>query len=59
MAKRNYVPKYKWKLVKNGTHSGYWRKGRPKGKKIKTDKYPVKLYPRRDENGRILGYKSK
>ena len=54
------VKSHKWKRGKSGTHPGYWRKKRTKGKIHTTDKKPVKLYVVRDKKtGFIMGYKPK
>lgn len=54
-----YIKPHRWKRGKNKRHPGYYRKKRPKGKKKIISKKPVKLYPIRDEYGRILGYSNK
>jgi len=59
MVKRHYVPGHGWSRGRNKTHPGYYRNTRPKGRKIKLDKKPVRMYARRDRNGYIIGYSSR
>jgi len=53
----NYVPTHRWNQAKTKVRVGYWRRDRPVSKIRKVDKKPVRLYPIRDANGMILGYK--
>ena len=53
----HYVPGYKWKLGRKGTHPGYKRKNRPKGKKRILSRPPDNLRLVRDEYGQWKGYK--
>ena len=53
---KGYSRRDRGKLIKVPRHH---RKKRPIGKKRIVDKKPVRLYAIRDENGHILGYKSK
>ncbi len=55
----SYVPRHPWSLGKTGTHPGYWRKNRPKGKKLIVSKIPTELYSVRDEQGFYRGWKRK
>jgi len=58
MVKKHYVPRHKWSNSKTGSHPGYWRKTRPKGKKVKIEKKIIRGRIRRDQKtGYILGYK--
>jgi len=52
-----YVPSHKWKLGKDGTHPGYYRKKRPIGKKRIIGKNVYRYKNIRDEHGHILGIK--
>jgi len=53
------VPAYKWSKGRNGTHPGYTRKKRPKGKRVIVAKQPTRLYQARDEYGRRLGFRTR
>ena len=59
MAKgKHYVPGHKWKRGRDGTHPGYFRKTRPKGKKRIIGK-SYTMQEIRDEQGYLRGWKRK
>lgn len=52
----HWVPKHRWRLGKTGTHPGYKRRNRPKGKKkILGKKYIMQEI--RNESGEFRGWK--
>lgn len=53
----SYVGPHKWRNGKAVRHPGYWRRLRPKGRKLKVDARPVRLYPVRDQYGQLRGFK--
>jgi len=50
-----YVRGHRWSLGRDGTHPGYYRKKRPKGRKRIVDKKPNLLYAVRDQYGHFEG----
>lgn len=58
-AAKVWVKPHKWKKGKKGTHPGYWRKKRPKGKRKIISPKPVRLYSVMDEYGRKMGWSKK